>query len=42
LRCAFDHAAARGLPMLLVTHDPGDAEAADGPVFRLGYSAATA
>lgn len=41
-RFIFDHAAARGLPMLLVTHDAGDAEAANGPVLRLGYSAATA
>ncbi len=31
----FDHAKARGLPVLLVTHDPADAEAAGGPVIRL-------
>lgn len=31
----FDHAKARGLPTLLVTHDPQDAEAAGGPVIRL-------
>jgi putative thiamine transport system ATP-binding protein len=43
-RFVFDDAAARGLPMLLVTHDGGDAAAAGGPVLRLGpadYSAAT-
>ncbi len=32
----FGHARAAGLPTLLVTHDPGDAEAAGGPVVRLG------
>ncbi|SIO04171.1 putative thiamine transport system ATP-binding protein [Rhodovulum sp. ES.010] len=32
----FDRAAERGLPVLLVTHDPADAEAAGGPVVRLG------
>ena len=31
----FDHARARGLPTLLVTHDPQDAKAAGGPVIRL-------
>jgi len=28
----FDRARARGLPVILVTHDPEDARAADGPV----------
>ncbi|UEM20004.1 ATP-binding cassette domain-containing protein [Skermanella mucosa] len=32
----FDHARRRGLPTLLVTHDPADAEEADGPVIDLG------
>ena len=32
----FDHARRRGLPTLLVTHDPADAEEADGPVVDLG------
>ncbi|MEO3432578.1 ATP-binding cassette domain-containing protein [Inquilinus sp. CAU 1745] len=31
----FDHAGRRGLPILLVTHDREDAEAADGPVVAL-------
>lgn len=31
----FDAARARGLPVLQVTHDPGDAEAAGGRVLRL-------
>jgi len=31
----FDHARRRGLPVLLVTHDPADAEAAGGPVVAL-------
>jgi putative thiamine transport system ATP-binding protein len=31
----FEHAAAAGLPVLLVTHDPADAEAAAGSVVRL-------
>lgn len=31
----FNHAKARGLPTLLVTHDPQDAEAAGGPVISL-------
>jgi putative thiamine transport system ATP-binding protein len=35
-RLVFDHAREQGLPMLLVTHDPGDAQAAAGPVFDLG------
>jgi len=32
----FEHARARGLPVLLVTHDVADAAAAGGPVVRLG------
>jgi putative thiamine transport system ATP-binding protein len=32
----FARAAARRLPVLLVTHDPADAEAAGGAVIRLG------
>ena len=32
----FGEARARGLPVLLVTHDPEDARAAGGPVIRLG------
>ncbi len=32
----LDHARARGIPVLLVTHDEGDARAAQGPVVRLG------
>lgn len=31
----FDHARARNLPVILVTHDPVDAEAAGGEVFTL-------
>ena len=31
----FDRARARGLPVLLVTHDAADAEAANGPVLNL-------
>lgn len=31
----FDHARAQGLPVLLVTHDAADAEAAGGPVITL-------
>ena len=31
----FDHARARGLPVLLVTHDGEDAAAAAGPVVQL-------
>jgi putative thiamine transport system ATP-binding protein len=34
-RFVFTHAGSRGLPTLLVTHDPADAEAAQGPVLRL-------
>lgn len=34
-RFVFDHATAHGLPVLLVTHDPADAEAAGGPVHVL-------
>lgn len=39
-RFVFSHAAAAGLPVLLVTHDPDDAAAAGGPVVRLQASAA--
>ena len=35
-RFVFDHAAERGLPILLVTHDAADAEAAAGRVLVLG------
>jgi putative thiamine transport system ATP-binding protein len=35
-RFVFDHAAERGLPILLVTHDAADAEAAAGRVIDLG------
>ncbi|MDF2766703.1 MAG: transporter, ATP-binding protein YnjD [Rhodospirillales bacterium] len=31
----FEHARARGLPMLMVSHDPADAEAAEGPIITL-------
>lgn len=31
----FDHARARNLPVILVTHDPADAQAAGGEVFTL-------
>jgi len=34
-RFVFGHAAARGLPVLLVTHDSEDAAVAGGPVFQL-------
>ncbi|MSO89549.1 MAG: ATP-binding cassette domain-containing protein [Rhodospirillaceae bacterium] len=34
-RFVFDHAASRGLPVLLVTHDEADSNAAGGPVIRL-------
>lgn len=37
-RFVFDHARARGLPTLLVTHDPDDARAADGPTVELSTS----
>lgn len=36
----FAHAAAAGLPVLLVTHDPDDAAAAGGPVVQMLPSAA--
>lgn len=35
-RFVFEHATARGLPVLLVTHDSADAAAAGGPVLMLG------
>jgi putative thiamine transport system ATP-binding protein len=35
-RFVFEHARARGLPILLVTHDPADARAAGGPILDLG------
>jgi putative thiamine transport system ATP-binding protein len=35
-RFVFDHAVACGLPTVLVTHDAVDADAASGPVIRLG------
>ncbi len=35
-RFVFDNAAARELPVVLVTHDPADAEAAGGAVISLG------
>jgi putative thiamine transport system ATP-binding protein len=34
-RFVFDHVRARGIPVLMVTHDAGDAEAAGGPVVSL-------
>ncbi|MFK7793344.1 MAG: ATP-binding cassette domain-containing protein [Devosiaceae bacterium] len=34
-KLVFDHARARNLPVILVTHDPADAEAAEGEVFTL-------
>ncbi|MFP4451604.1 MAG: ATP-binding cassette domain-containing protein [Rhodosalinus sp.] len=34
-RLVFDRVRARGLPVLMVTHDPEDAEAAAGPVVRI-------
>ena len=34
-RFVLDHAAQRGLPMLLVTHDAADAQAAGGRVIEL-------
>lgn len=34
-RFTFDHAVERGLPTLLVTHDPDDAAAAGGPIVEL-------
>jgi putative thiamine transport system ATP-binding protein len=41
-RFVFDHARAQGLPTLLVTHDPADAEAAAGPVVELAAAGAGA
>jgi putative thiamine transport system ATP-binding protein len=35
----FDHARARALPVLMVSHDPADAHAAEGPVITLGADA---
>ena len=35
-RFVFDSAARRALPVLMATHDPADAEAADGPVLQIG------
>jgi putative thiamine transport system ATP-binding protein len=32
----FDKARSRGLPVILVTHDPLDAEAAGGEIYRIG------
>ncbi len=32
----FDKAKTRGLPVILVTHDPSDAEAAGGEILRIG------
>jgi putative thiamine transport system ATP-binding protein len=37
-RFVFEHARARGLPILLVTHDPDDAQAAGGAILELGRS----
>jgi putative thiamine transport system ATP-binding protein len=37
-RFVFEHARMRGLPILLVTHDPDDAAAAGGAVLELGQS----
>jgi len=34
-RFTFDHAVERGLPTLLVTHDPDDAAAAAGPIVEI-------
>lgn len=39
-RFVFDHATERGLPTLLVTHDPDDAAAARGPVLEIGEDGA--
>jgi putative thiamine transport system ATP-binding protein len=38
----FGHARARRLPVLMVSHDPADAEAAEGPVIALGVEAGEA
>lgn len=35
-RFTFAHIRDRGIPALMVTHDPEDAEAAEGPVIRIG------
>jgi putative thiamine transport system ATP-binding protein len=35
-RFVFDHARDRALPVLLVTHDAADADAAGGPIVMLG------
>lgn len=35
-RFVFDHAIERGLPTLLVTHDPDDAAATGGPILEIG------
>jgi putative thiamine transport system ATP-binding protein len=35
-RFVLDSAARRALPVLMATHDPADAEAAGGPVLRIG------
>lgn len=39
-RFVFTHAASRGLPVLLVTHEPADAEAAGGPIIRIDLQGA--
>lgn len=41
-RFVFDHAHSRALPVLLVTHDPADAQAAGGAVIALAESTAQA
>jgi putative thiamine transport system ATP-binding protein len=38
----FDHARARALPVLMVSHDPADAHAAEGAVIALGTDGASA
>jgi putative thiamine transport system ATP-binding protein len=38
-RAVLDHARSRRLPTLLVTHDPGDAAAAGGPVIEISIAA---
>jgi putative thiamine transport system ATP-binding protein len=38
-RAVLDHARSRRLPTLLVTHDPGDAAAAGGPVIEIAIAA---
>ena len=35
-RFVFDHLRQAGIPALMVSHDPADAEAASGPVVRIG------